>query len=121
MGAAHRRNISRTDKAPRRLSGRAGDVLAHRRRDAGIARRHGAPAGGAQPMTARLLRILVILAAGMGADGVLLAAASAHQADASRLAAASSMLPFHSSAVLAAVRPAARARLDIQVGVAPRL
>ena len=34
----------------------------------------------------RLLRILIILAAVMGADGVILAAASAHQPDASRLA-----------------------------------
>jgi len=48
-------------------------------------------------------RILVILAAVMGADGVILAAASAHQADAARLGAASSMLLFHASAVLGAV------------------
>ena len=47
----------------RRLSGSSGDVLAHRRRDAGIARRHGAAARGAQPMTgSRGLRILIILA-----------------------------------------------------------
>jgi hypothetical protein len=33
-----------------------------------------------------MFRILVILAAVMGADGVILAAASAHQPDATRLA-----------------------------------
>jgi uncharacterized membrane protein YgdD (TMEM256/DUF423 family) len=53
--------------------------------------------------TNRLLRILVILAGVMGADGVILAALSAHQGDASRLASASSMLLFHAAAVLAAV------------------
>ena len=47
-------------------------------------------------MANRLFRILVILAAVMGADGVMLAAAAAHQGDATRLAAASSMLLFHS-------------------------
>jgi len=50
-----------------------------------------------------LLRILVALAGLMGAAGVALAAASAHQPDAMRLAAASSMLLFHATAVLAAV------------------
>ncbi|HET7887159.1 MAG TPA: DUF423 domain-containing protein [Bradyrhizobium sp.] len=39
----------------------------------------------------------------MGADGVILAALAAHQADASRLLPASSMLLFHAAAVLAAV------------------
>ena len=43
-------------------------------------------------------RILIVLAAIMGADGVMLAAASAHGADASRLASASSMLLFHATA-----------------------
>ena len=43
----------------------------------------------------RLYRILIVLAGVMGADGVMLAAASAHQPDASRLASASSMLLFH--------------------------
>ena len=52
-------------------------------------------------MDARALRILVILAGIMGADGVILAAASAHQGDTARLGAASSMLLFHASAVLA--------------------
>ena len=51
----------------------------------------------------RTSRILVILAGIMGADGVILAAAAAHQADATRLAPASSMLLFHATAVLAAV------------------
>jgi uncharacterized membrane protein YgdD (TMEM256/DUF423 family) len=50
---------------------------------------------------AGLLRILVALAAVMGADGVILAAAAAHQPDATRLASASSMLLFHATAVLA--------------------
>ena len=49
----------------------------------------------------RALRILVILAGVMGADGVILAAVAAHQGDASRLAPASSMLLFHATAVLA--------------------
>ena len=52
---------------------------------------------------AALFRILVILAAVMGADGVILAAAAAHQPDATRLASASSMLLFHAVAVLGAV------------------
>ena len=50
-----------------------------------------------------LLRALVTLAGLMGAAGVALAAATAHQPDATRLAAASSMLLFHALAVLAAV------------------
>jgi uncharacterized membrane protein YgdD (TMEM256/DUF423 family) len=49
----------------------------------------------------RALRILIVLAGIMGADGVILAALSAHQADAMRLGAASSMLLFHATAVLA--------------------
>jgi uncharacterized membrane protein YgdD (TMEM256/DUF423 family) len=51
----------------------------------------------------RVLRILVILAGIMGADGVILAAVAAHQADAARLAPASSMLLFHAAAILAVV------------------
>ena len=51
----------------------------------------------------RVLRILVILAGIMGADGVILAAVAAHQADATRLAPASSMLLFHAAAILAVV------------------
>ena len=69
-------------------------------------------------MPSRLFRILIILAGIMGADGVILAAASAHQADASRLASASSMLLFHGSAVLAAVALAERGVIHIRVGIA---
>ncbi|MGA7810110.1 DUF423 domain-containing protein [Bradyrhizobium sp.] len=50
-------------------------------------------------MTA-MVRILVILAGIMGADGVMLAAAAAHLEHASQLESASSMLLFHASAVL---------------------
>jgi uncharacterized membrane protein YgdD (TMEM256/DUF423 family) len=64
------------------------------------------------------LRILVILAAIMGADGVILAAASAHQADATRLAAASSMLLFHSTAVLAAAALCERGIIHRGIGIA---
>ena len=70
-------------------------------------------------MTAiRLFRILVILAGVMGADGVILAAASAHQPDATRLAAASSMLLFHATAVLAVVALAERGVLHRAIGIA---
>ena len=51
----------------------------------------------------RLYRMLIALAAIMGACGVVLAAATAHLADTARLAAASSMLLFHATAVLGAV------------------
>jgi uncharacterized membrane protein YgdD (TMEM256/DUF423 family) len=66
----------------------------------------------------RTSRILIVLAAVMGADGVMLAAASAHQADASRLAAASSMLLFHATAVLATVALAERGIVRAGIGVA---
>ena len=66
----------------------------------------------------RLFRILIILAGIMGADGVVLAAASAHQADAARLASASSMLLFHGSAVLAAVALAERGVIHLRIGIA---
>ena len=66
----------------------------------------------------RLFRILIILAGIMGADGVVLAAASAHQADAARLASASSMLLFHSTAVLAAVALAERGVIHVRIGIA---
>jgi uncharacterized membrane protein YgdD (TMEM256/DUF423 family) len=69
-------------------------------------------------MPSRLFSILVILAGIMGADGVVLAAASAHQADASRLASASSMLLFHSSAVLAVAALAERGVIHVRVGIA---
>jgi uncharacterized membrane protein YgdD (TMEM256/DUF423 family) len=66
----------------------------------------------------RQVRILIVLAAVMGADGVILAAASVHQADATRLASASSMLLFHSLAVLAAVALAERGIVDVRIGIA---
>src|ERR1700709_996324 len=65
-----------------------------------------------------LFRLLVVLAAAMGAAGVALAAASAHQPDATRLASASSMLLFHASAVLAAVLLVERRVIHIQSGFA---
>jgi uncharacterized membrane protein YgdD (TMEM256/DUF423 family) len=65
-----------------------------------------------------LFRILVGLAGVMGAAGVALAAASAHQPDATRLASASSMLLFHASAVLAAVLLAERRVIHMQFGLA---
>ena len=64
-----------------------------------------------------LLRVLVVLAAVMGADGVVLAAAAAHQPDATRLASASSMLLFHAPAVLAAVLLAERRVIHRQLGL----
>jgi uncharacterized membrane protein YgdD (TMEM256/DUF423 family) len=66
----------------------------------------------------RLARVLIVLAGIMGADGVILAAASAHQADASRLSAASSMLLFHACAVLATVALAERALIHARMGIA---
>ena len=65
----------------------------------------------------RLSRILIVLAAIMGADGVILAAASAHGADASRLASASSMLLFHASAVLGAVALIERGIIHARLGM----
>ena len=64
-----------------------------------------------------MFRILVILAAIMGADGVILAAASAHQPDATRLASASSMLLFHALAVLAAVALTERGLVHARLGI----
>ncbi len=66
----------------------------------------------------RTYRILIILAGIMGADGVILAAASAHQADASRLASASSMLLFHATAILGIVALAERAIVHARIGMA---
>ena len=66
----------------------------------------------------RTFRILVILAGIMGADGVILAAAAAHQADATRLAPASSMLLFHATAVLAAVALTERGIVHAKGGLA---
>jgi uncharacterized membrane protein YgdD (TMEM256/DUF423 family) len=66
----------------------------------------------------RAHRILIALAAIMGADGVILAAASAHLADAARLAAASSMLLFHATAILGAVALAERSLIHARLGLA---
>ena len=68
-------------------------------------------------MQSRLFRILIILAGIMGADGVILAAASAHQGDATRLVPASSMLLFHATAVLAAVALAERSVIHVRIGI----
>ncbi len=65
----------------------------------------------------RAYRILIALAALMGADGVVLAAASAHGAEASRLASASSMLLFHATAVLGAVALAERGIIHARLGL----
>ena len=65
-----------------------------------------------------MFRILVILAGVMGAHGVILAATAAHQPDATRLAAASSMLLFHATAVLAVVALAERGVLHRAIGIA---
>ena len=62
--------------------------------------------------------MLIVLAGIMGADGVILAALSAHQADAARLAAASSMLLFHATAVLASVALAERGMVHVRIGIA---
>jgi uncharacterized membrane protein YgdD (TMEM256/DUF423 family) len=65
----------------------------------------------------RAYRILIILAAVMGADGVILAAASAHGAEASRLASASSMLLFHATAVLGALAVVDRGLVHARLGI----
>ena len=65
----------------------------------------------------RLFRILIVLAGIMGADGVMLAAASAHHTDASRLASASMMLLFHAVAVLGAVALAERGLIHVRIGL----
>ena len=66
----------------------------------------------------RISRILIVLAAIMGADGVILAAAAAHGADASRLASASSMLLFHATAVLGIVALAERTIIHRRIAIA---
>ncbi|VIO81156.1 DUF423 domain-containing protein [Bradyrhizobium ivorense] len=62
-------------------------------------------------------RLLIGLAAIMGACGVVLAAAAAHLSDASRLATASSMLLFHAPAVLATVAIAERAIVPAKIAL----
>lgn len=64
-----------------------------------------------------LFRIAIICAGIMGADGVILAAASAHQPDASRLASASSMLLFHAAAILGVVALVERGTAHLQIGL----
>ena len=64
-----------------------------------------------------LIRLLVVLAGAMGAAGVALAAASAHQPDATRLASASSMLLFHATAVLATVALIERSIIHPKIGI----
>ncbi len=68
-------------------------------------------------MPSRLLRILIVLAGVMGADGVILAALSAHQGDAARLVPASSMLLFHAVAVLAVVALIERGVIHAGIGL----
>ncbi|MGY3693623.1 uncharacterized membrane protein YgdD (TMEM256/DUF423 family) [Bradyrhizobium sp. USDA 3240] len=63
-------------------------------------------------------RLLIGLAAIMGACGVILAAAAAHLPDATRLAAASSMLLFHATAAIATIAVADRAIIHAKLGVA---
>jgi len=65
-----------------------------------------------------LFRILVILAGIMGSDGVILAAAAAHQGDATRLMPASSMLLFHATAILAVAALAERGIIHVKIGLA---
>jgi uncharacterized membrane protein YgdD (TMEM256/DUF423 family) len=64
-----------------------------------------------------LFRILIVLAGVMGADGVILAAASAHQPDAARLASASSMLLFHAAAIIGTVALIERSIVHLQIGL----
>jgi uncharacterized membrane protein YgdD (TMEM256/DUF423 family) len=68
-----------------------------------------------------LFRVLVVLAGAMGAAGVALAAASAHQPDATRLASASSMLLFHAPAVLAAILLVELHVIHMRLGLAAAL
>jgi len=65
----------------------------------------------------RVLRILIIMAAIMGGDGVILAAVSAHQADATRLGSASAMLLFHATAVLGTVALLERSLIHNRIGI----
>nr|WP_163158525.1 DUF423 domain-containing protein [Bradyrhizobium uaiense] len=53
----------------------------------------------------------------MGACGVMLAAAAAHLPDATRLAAASSMLLFHASAAIATLAIADRTIIHAKLGI----
>jgi uncharacterized membrane protein YgdD (TMEM256/DUF423 family) len=64
------------------------------------------------------IRIAAILAGLMGALGVVLAAAAAHQPDATRLGSASSMLLFHASAVIGAALLASQGLTQRHLGLA---
>ena len=68
-------------------------------------------------LVVRAYRILVVLAAAMGAGGVILAAAAAHQPDAARLGPASAMLLFHASAVLGAVALTERGMIHARIAI----
>jgi uncharacterized membrane protein YgdD (TMEM256/DUF423 family) len=61
---------------------------------------------------------LIILAGLMGADGVILAALSAHGSNAALLTPASSMLLFHASAVLGTLALAERGLIHAKIGFA---
>ncbi|OKO77545.1 DUF423 domain-containing protein [Bradyrhizobium sp. NAS96.2] len=63
-------------------------------------------------------RPLIVCAAIMGACGVILAAAAAHLPDATRLAAASSMLLFHAPAAIATIAVADRVIVHARLGIA---
>ena len=63
-------------------------------------------------------RLFIVIAALMGACGVILAAGAAHLADATRLASASMMLLFHALAVLATVALAERGVIHLRIGLA---
>jgi len=67
---------------------------------------------------ARAYCTLIVLAGLMGAAGVALAAGAAHLPDATRLAAASSMLLFHATTVLGAVALVERGILHRRIGLA---
>ncbi|MDH2385846.1 DUF423 domain-containing protein [Bradyrhizobium sp. CER78] len=62
-------------------------------------------------------RLLIVCAAVMGACGVMLAAAAAHLPDATRLAAASSMLLFHAPTAIATIAVADRAIVHARLGL----
>ena len=68
-------------------------------------------------MVSRGARILIGLAGIMGADGVILAAASAHGTDAARLGSASSMLLFHACAVIGTVALIERGTIHARIGM----
>ncbi|NPU13222.1 DUF423 domain-containing protein [Bradyrhizobium sp. 83002] len=69
----------------------------------------------------KLWRLLIALAGLMGAAGVALAAKAAHDADASRLATASTMLLFHACALLGAVTLAERGVVHRRIGLVAAL